>query len=107
MAGHPAEAIVAEAAEAGIVNGYPDGTFRPDTPVTRAEYIKLLVAAGRLRPGNCIGGTLFRDTGGHWLEAAGYLCTASWYGVVDEDDYPEDCLKPDEPITRLEMAVWT
>lgn len=96
---------MAEAAEAGIVNGYPDGTFRPDTPVTRAEYIKLLVAAGRLRPGNCIGGPLFRDTGGHWLEAAGYLCTAGWYGVVDENDYPEDCLKPDEPITRLEMAV--
>ncbi|MBC7338943.1 MAG: S-layer homology domain-containing protein [Firmicutes bacterium] len=53
LASHPAEAIVAEAAEAGIVNGYPDSTFRPDAPVTRAEYIKLLVASG---PGISSGG---------------------------------------------------
>ncbi len=29
----------------GIVNGYPDGTFKPDNPVTYAEALKMILAA--------------------------------------------------------------
>ena len=28
--------------EEGLVNGYPDGTFQPDRPVTRAELAVIL-----------------------------------------------------------------
>ena len=27
---------------AGIINGYPDGTFRPDNTITRAEIAKII-----------------------------------------------------------------
>ncbi|MNC24255.1 Endo-1,4-beta-xylanase A precursor [compost metagenome] len=36
---------VSAAVEAGIVNGYPDGSFRPDAPVTREEMAAMLVRA--------------------------------------------------------------
>ena len=29
----------------GIIDGYPDGTFKPENPVTRAEFAKLIVTA--------------------------------------------------------------
>ena len=29
--------------EVGVVVGYPDGTYKPDIPVTRAEFAKILV----------------------------------------------------------------
>jgi len=38
---------VEAAARAGLVMGYPDGTFRPDAPVTRQEMAALVVRAAR------------------------------------------------------------
>ncbi|MDB4895713.1 MAG: putative S-layer protein [Firmicutes bacterium] len=35
----------------GAVNGFPDGTFRPDDPVTRAQLIKIVAAVAALKPG--------------------------------------------------------
>lgn len=32
----------------GVISGYPDGTFRPDDPVSRAEMVKMLVEGLRL-----------------------------------------------------------
>lgn len=48
MAGHPFETDVARAAELGIINGYPDGTFQPDSSLTRAQFVTILYRqAGR------------------------------------------------------------
>jgi len=44
--------------EAGLVRGFPDGTFRPDEPVTRAEAASWIVAAKKLKPQS---GSLFAD----------------------------------------------
>lgn len=38
IAGHPAENEITALAEKGILKGYPDGTYRPDRQVTRAEF---------------------------------------------------------------------
>jgi len=35
--------------DAGIVNGMPDGSFRPDSNITRAEFMVLLVKALKLQ----------------------------------------------------------
>lgn len=43
--GHWAESGIREAIAQGLVNGYADGTFRPDRPVTREEFLVLLVRA--------------------------------------------------------------
>jgi hypothetical protein len=36
---HWAKGYIGAASEYGLVDGYPDGTFRPDAPITRAEVI--------------------------------------------------------------------
>ena len=41
-AGHWAQAEIDRAAQQGWVHGYPDGTFRPDAPITRAEVAALV-----------------------------------------------------------------
>lgn len=42
--GHWAEDLIIKAYNEGWVKGYPDGTFRPDVMITRAEAIALLMA---------------------------------------------------------------
>lgn len=45
VTGHWADEEITYAVNNGIVNGYPDGTFKPNNTVTRAEFVKMLVAA--------------------------------------------------------------
>lgn len=46
--GHWAESSVLAAINQGVVSGYPDGLFHPENKVTRAEFIKMTVAALKL-----------------------------------------------------------
>ncbi|MDQ6422852.1 S-layer homology domain-containing protein [Paenibacillus sp. LHD-117] len=39
ISGHWAVANIQQAVSIGIVSGYPDGTFKPDKTVTRAEFV--------------------------------------------------------------------
>lgn len=43
ISGHWAEDVIMKYSETGAINGYPDGTFRPDSLVTRAEAAKIIV----------------------------------------------------------------
>ena len=45
VAGHWAEESIMHMTELGIVNGYPEGAFRPDNPVSRAELAKIIACA--------------------------------------------------------------
>ena len=45
IAGHWAEDTITRWADIGIVNGYPDGTFKPDNDITRAELAKIVTLA--------------------------------------------------------------
>ena len=45
IVGHWAENTITRWADVGIVNGYPDGTFKPDEPITRAELAKIVTLA--------------------------------------------------------------
>lgn len=46
--GHWAEKVIEKWQNFGYVNGYPDGSFKPDNPVTRAELTRILVTAFEL-----------------------------------------------------------
>lgn len=88
------EKLVAESA----VSGYPDGTFRPDAAITRAEFLAILVKAQGMTgstPSN------FSDLNGHW--AKGVIERAMAYGITG--GYADGLFRPDAPITREEMAV--
>lgn len=43
--GHWAEETIEKWVDRGLVSGYPDGTFLPDNPVTRAEFVKIITTA--------------------------------------------------------------
>lgn len=85
---------VTELSDAGVVNGYPGGTFRPEGNVTYGETLKLiLVAAGY--------GTQNRTSAAaHW--ASGYLKKAVELGIYTQAQ--ANALKLDTPISRLEAA---
>lgn len=84
----------------GVVNGYPDGTYKPERVVTRAEMAKLLVEA--LGYGQLAGGTApYSDTAGHW--AAGSIGLASGIGLVQ--GYPDGTFKPDATVTFDEAVT--
>lgn len=43
--GHWAEANIEKLVDLGIINGYPDGTFKPNETITVAQFTKMVVAA--------------------------------------------------------------
>jgi hypothetical protein len=51
VSGHWAKTQIEEAVAKGYVAGYPNGTFKPDAPVTRAQFITMLVRALGLEHG--------------------------------------------------------
>lgn len=101
---HWARAQVVEALHAGWVSGDPDGRFRPDHRVTRAEFVRMIAAVRGLppRPGDNTG---LRDVGRHWVAQQGHLGAAAAAGIVAPDDYYAGRFGPDEPITRQEMGI--
>ncbi|MCH5188137.1 MAG: S-layer homology domain-containing protein [Oscillospiraceae bacterium] len=64
--GHWAQKAVSAMAEAGVVNGYQDNTFRPDNSVTRAEAVTMIARLFH-RSGSYINGKAFSDVQpDHW-----------------------------------------
>ncbi len=98
VAGHWALDKINELVALGCISGYPDGTFRPDHTITRAEFATVLVKAFRFEQK---GGKVFNDTAAHW--AKGYIAAAADNGVVN--GYDNGSFGPDDLITREQMAV--
>jgi hypothetical protein len=96
--GHWAEQFIAELVNAGAVGGYPDGTFKPDQTISRAEFATILVKALQLPAKD---GKVFDDTANHWGRE--YIATAAAHGIVS--GYSDTAFGPDDSITREQMAV--
>ncbi|BBH22090.1 hypothetical protein Back11_34350 [Paenibacillus baekrokdamisoli] len=58
-ANHWAKSSIAQAVKEGYVSGYPDGTFKPDANVSRAEFIKMVVTALHLPVGEYTTGSWY------------------------------------------------
>ena len=103
------------AKENDIVKGYPDGTFKPDTPVTRAELVAVLQNAAKfanLKQGQTAElvtnqqPTNFSDISSHW--AANTIQTMSAYcSVASPDQEVGDAFNPDTPAQRDYAAAAT
>lgn len=95
--GHWAQKNIENLAEKGVVNGYTDGSFRPDRMMSRAEFTAILVQAlGLTSKGN----KEFADTTDHWARQV--ISTAYAYGIIQ--GYDSVTFGPDDFITREEMA---
>lgn len=81
----------------GIMKGYPDGRFRPNAPITRAEFTQMISTIDN-KP---YGEASFVDVKGHWAERA----IGSEYQAKRITGYPDGLFRPDANITRAEAAV--
>ncbi len=97
---HWARAYVATAVKAGYISGYPDGTFKPDQPLSRAQGISLLLKLSK-QPQTAVLPALKDISAQHWAAKAVAVGLAS--GMVglstDGQNY-----YPDGPFTRINMA---
>lgn len=82
----------------GIITGYPDGTFKPNKPITRAEFAAIAARFDETQSGKS---ATFSDVIGHWA--------AKEIGIAYANDwikgYPDGTFKPDQNITRAEAMT--
>jgi hypothetical protein len=83
----------------GIFKGYPDGTFRPEHVITRAELCAILYTYFDFSSLD-LSAVYFSDIGGHWAE--GYIKIVAAYSVVS--GYTDNTFKPDQMVTRAEFV---
>lgn len=95
-----ARPFIRELANRGILSGFPDGTFRPNDPVTRAQFAAMVRQAFRraaVREANN-----FMDVpSDYWAAAA--IREAYTTGFLS--GYPENVFRPDENIPRAQVLV--
>lgn len=83
-----------------IIRGYPDGTFRPDAPVTRAEFAAIAARFDKLVSGQSNFPDVAND---HWAKKAIDLAyTKGWV-----KGYPDGTFKPENNQTRAETLAIT
>ena len=126
LEGHWAQKEVEAAVESGWVDGYPDGSFKPEKSITRAEFTKMLLDAIHLTPDSETVAWMkahakmkdiwgrptaytpkLYDMSGHWLTSQGWLDAALYSGMVVPDDYNGKNFRPEKAIARYEIALMT
>lgn len=93
----PHAGAIAAAAEAGLVSGFPDGTFRPGTVVTRGQMATFLQKGLGLE--GCVPAP-FSDVTGSPHEPA--VCAVAARGIAHGQ--PDGSFRPQEGVTRGQMA---
>lgn len=86
-------------ASLGMMDGYPDGTFRPDEPITRAEFATVgLAFAYDPLDASC---SYYDVSASAWYHT--YVAQATTYGWIG--GYPDNTFRPGNNITRVEVCV--
>jgi hypothetical protein len=84
----------------GVLSGYPDGTFRPGAPLTRAQLTKMLALASGWTP-DMAGPGDFSDVGPtDWF--SGYVGLATSAGTMS--GYDDGTFRPYAAATRAQVA---
>ena len=95
-----ASQYVQSLAQANVIGGFPDGSFRPDEEMTRAQFASILSGAFPLP--SIREAKAFSDVpADHW--AAGAIASAYSKGFLS--GYPDGTFGLDQPITRLEVLL--
>lgn len=94
---HWAYEYITELSDQGVINGYEDGSFRPNGTITEAEFIKLLVST-------CLKAdvdvSMANGTLNHW--AKNYIKIAENYGLLKPYEMTE--AQADHELKRIQMA---
>ena len=102
VSGHYSEIYICKLVSCGIVNGFEDGTFRPDESITRGQAAimacNMLLYCG-IEMKRC---ESYPDTVGHYAEK--HINSLKAFGVVN--GYEDGMFRPDENITRGQAAMY-
>lgn len=99
VSGHWAEALIDKWSASGVINGYEDGTFRPDDNITRAELAKVIsVAKGYTEEAAISFSDVSEDD---WFTPSLKKCVAK--GVIG--GYEDGTFRPDAYVNREEAAT--
>jgi outer membrane protein assembly factor BamB len=86
---------------AGVINGYPDGSFKPEFPVTRAEFAKMAVLALSIAQATPATPSFPDLDPKEWYY--GYVEGAVKYGLIK--GYPDGTFQPQGNITLAEVLT--
>ncbi len=97
---NPNADAIAYLEENGIVDGYPDGSFKPNNSLNRAELLKILVEGMGYSPDADAYKNCFPDVTTDWY--AKYTCFAKEQGWVE--GYPDGYFKPANEVNKVEAV---
>lgn len=84
----------------GVIGGYADGTFRPDAPISRAEFAKIAVSFTQ-NNGSAVYNYFTDVKPTDWF--APYVTAAKDAGLIE--GYSDGSFKPESKITRAEACA--
>ncbi len=90
-------AVINAVVKAGYMKGYPDGSFKPDKPITRAEFATMLshFMSAKTAPNP------FTDTKGNWAQEA--IDKAYAQGIIK--GYEDNTFRPAADVSRAEAVA--
>lgn len=99
ISGHWAKDSFIRLENIGIINGYEDGSYRPEDNITRAEFFTMINRAANVSKNK---GAAFTDIApGAWYRQAAELASGSGYA----SGYEDGTFRGEENITRAEAAA--
>ncbi len=99
ITGHQYEPAIRYLYQQGVVEGYGDGTFRPEYELNRAELIKF-VLGNKVTPSPTIYKNCFPDVKEDWY--AKYVCYAKSRGWIE--GYPDNLFRPAQKVNNVEAV---
>ena len=95
-----ASGYIASAVKKGIISGYPNGTFKPDAPISRGDMAIVLSKAFNLSATSAFG---FSDVG-EQMKAYEHVRMISLASI--SIGYPNGTYRPNENVTRAQFAAF-
>jgi parallel beta-helix repeat protein len=100
LGGHWATAFVEALVSKGLISGFPDGTFQPDAPITRAQYAAVIAKTFQLNTTNS--NRNFTDVKADFW-AASAINRAATSGFIS--GFPDGTFRPGQNLTKVQAIV--
>lgn len=97
--GHPAKDYIMQAAKLGVVNGYADGTFKPNDKITRKQAASIIVNALGLKANKA---APYADIKNYSSEIQSQIAAAHEAGIIKGSN---GNFRPNDYITRAQLAL--
>jgi hypothetical protein len=100
IAGHWAAEFVEALVNKGLISGFPDGTFAPNAPITRAQYAAIIAKTFNLPTKNQ--STQFKDVKSDFWGATA-ITKAAQMGFIS--GFPDGTFRPGQNLTKVQALV--